>query len=63
LFHCQIGQNVRIVRTHMKGNTGTVLEVRALESGAISYQVGGQVSEHPEEVWNADLRGDALEAV
>jgi hypothetical protein len=58
----KIGQKVCVTNTALKGNTGTVLEVRMLD-GAAWYQVGGQVADNPDELWNADFGESELEAV
>jgi hypothetical protein len=50
----KIGQKMCVTSTALKGNTGTVLEVRMLD-GAAWYQVGGQVADNPDELWNADF--------
>jgi hypothetical protein len=51
----EVGQKVRVMRTALKGNTGTVIEVRKL-SGDDWYTVGGQVADHPDELWNVNSR-------
>jgi hypothetical protein len=58
----EVGQKVRVTSTALKGNTGTILEVRTLDSGTW-YQVGGQNLDYPDELWNADFRESELEAV
>jgi hypothetical protein len=58
----EVGQKVRVMRTALKGNVGTVIEVREL-SGDDWYTVGGQVADHPDELWNAPFREHELEAV
>jgi hypothetical protein len=43
-------------------NGGTVLDVMQRD-GETWYQVGGQVADNPDELWNADFRENELEAV
>jgi hypothetical protein len=38
---------------------GTVLEVRTVR-GKPLYQVGGQIGDDPDDIWNLDLREDEL---
>jgi hypothetical protein len=38
---------------------GTVLEVRTVR-GKPLYQVGGQIGDDPDDLWNIDLREDEL---
>lgn len=38
---------------------GTVLEVRTVR-GQPLYQVGGQIGDDPDDLWNLDLREDEL---
>jgi hypothetical protein len=50
------------MRTALKNNIGTIIEVRKL-SGDDWYTVGGQVADDPDELWNAPFREHELEAV
>jgi|HubBroStandDraft_6_1064221.scaffolds.fasta_scaffold2892912_1 hypothetical protein len=58
----EVGQKVRVMRTALKNNIGTIIEVRKL-SGDDWYTVGGQVADDPDELWNAPFREHELEAV